>query len=118
FTAGTLRHASRISQNGFGTSMSSEDRVELDNSEDSGSNRLAWFITGAVIGATVALLYTPKSGKEARRFIADGARKGKDAVDDTSRDLVDTSRELFERGRKVVEDAADLFDRARKLVRG
>jgi gas vesicle protein len=98
--------------------MSNQDRVELENLDDSGSNRLAWFITGAVIGATVAVLYAPKSGKDARRFIADGARKGKDAVDDASHDLVDSSRELFERGRKVVEDAADLFDRARKLVRG
>jgi hypothetical protein len=25
---------------------------------------------------------------------------------------------MFDRGRKLVEDAADLFDRGRKLVRG
>jgi hypothetical protein len=25
---------------------------------------------------------------------------------------------MFERGRKLVEDAADLFDRGRKLMRG
>jgi gas vesicle protein len=98
--------------------MSDEDSVALQTSEDGGSNRIAWFITGAVIGATVAMLYAPKSGKDTRQFIADSTQKGKGSVQGTSRDLVDGSRELFERGRKVVEDAADLFDRARKLVRG
>ena len=97
--------------------MSDEDRVESEIAEDS-SNRLGWFITGAVIGATIALLYAPKSGKDTRRFISDSTQRGRDAVNDTSQNLVDSSRELFERGRKVVEDAADLFDRARKLVRG
>ncbi len=98
--------------------MWNDDRTDAETSDNSGSNRLAWFLTGTVIGVTAALLYAPKSGKDARQFLADGARKGKSAVDGTSRDLVDSSRELFDRGRKVVEDAADLFDRARKLVRG
>ena len=98
--------------------MPDEDSVELQTSEDGGSNRVAWFITGAIIGVTVAMLYAPKSGKHTRQFIAGSTQKGKDAVQETSRDLVDSSRELFDRGRKVVEDAADLFDRARKLVRG
>lgn len=98
--------------------MSDEDRVESEIVEDSSSNRLGWFITGAVIGVTVAMLYAPKSGKDTRRLISDSTKSGRDAVNESSRDLVDSSRDLFERGRKVVEDAADLFDRARKLVRG
>jgi hypothetical protein len=32
--------------------------------------------------------------------------------------MIETSRDIFERGRKLVEDAAELFDRGRKLVRG
>jgi len=31
---------------------------------------------------------------------------------------VDASKEMFERGRKLVDEAADLFDRARKMVKG
>jgi exonuclease VII small subunit len=31
---------------------------------------------------------------------------------------VDAGRDVFERGRKLVEDAAELFERGRKLVRG
>jgi gas vesicle protein len=82
------------------------------------TNTLGWFLAGAVIGAAVAMLYAPKSGKETRQFIADTTQKGKDAVVDSSQSVVDASRDMFERGRKLVEDAADLFDRGRKLVRG
>jgi hypothetical protein len=99
------------------------DREELEYSrdeqdEDEGSNRVAWFITGVLIGATVAILYAPKSGQDTRQLIADKTQKGKDAVSDKTKDIAEASRDMFERGRKVVEDAAELFDRARKLVRG
>ena len=102
--------------------MSEDDREELENGGEDGTNRLAWFITGAIIGVTVALLYAPKSGKHTRRLITDKTQQGKDAVTgavtDASSQIAETSRDMFERGRKVVEEAADLFDRARKLVRG
>lgn len=102
--------------------MSEDEREELeDDQEDTGeegSNRIAWFITGALIGVTVAILYAPKSGQHTRQFISGKTRQGKEALTDTGKDIADTSRDMFERGRKVVEDAAELFDRARKLVRG
>ena len=101
--------------------MSEDEREELEDDQednDEGSNRIAWFITGALIGATIAILYAPKSGHHTRRFISDKTQQGKDALTETSKDIADTSREMFDRGRKVVEDAAELFDRARKLVRG
>ena len=97
----------------------SNDREDLLNSEDDGgSNRIAWFLAGVVIGATAAILYAPKSGKDSRQYITDQTQKGKEAVDDKTREIAESSRDMFERGRKVVEDAADLFERARKLVRG
>ena len=80
--------------------------------------QLAWFLTGAVLGATVALLYAPKSGKDTRKYITGVTQQGCDAVTDTSKDVVDAGKEMFERGRKLVEDAADLFERGRKLVKG
>ena len=85
---------------------------------DEGVSCITWFITGAVIGATVAVLYAPKSGKETRAYIADRAKTGRDAVESVGENIADTSREMFDRGRKLVEDAADLFERGRKLVRG
>ena len=98
--------------------MSHEQNDELESTQEEGSSRLAWFLTGAIIGATVAMLYAPKSGKDTRQFIADKTQQGKDAVTGTTKDIADASREMFERGRKLVEDAAELFDRGRKLVKG
>ncbi|HUA63848.1 MAG TPA: YtxH domain-containing protein [Verrucomicrobiae bacterium] len=91
---------------------------ELDEQVDDSVSRLAWFLTGAVIGATVAILYAPKSGRDTRKYIADRAEQGRQAVASTSQDIVDASREMFERGRKLVDEASDLFDRARRMVKG
>jgi len=91
--------------------------IREEQQEDS-SNRIACFVTGALIGATVAVLYAPKSGKDTRQYIADRAQQGRDAVESAGENIVDTSREMFDRGRKLVEDAAELFERGRKLVRG
>ena len=96
----------------------SDYRHESDETQGQGANTLAWFLTGALIGATVAILYAPKSGKQTRMYISDKTQQGKEAVTGASQDIADSSRELFERGRKLVEDAADLFDRGRKLVKG
>jgi len=98
--------------------MSEDPRVEREDTQTDWSNRLAWFLTGAIIGATAAVLYAPKSGKETRQLISDKTQQGREAVSDTSKDIVDASKEMFERGRKLVEDAADLFERGRKLVKG
>jgi len=124
---GILRHDSRLSQNVDGAvlktalhggSVSDDIRDEDQDLEQDSGNTVGWFIAGAIIGATVALLYAPKSGKETRQLIADTTQKGKDAVTESSKDLVDAGRDMFDRGRKLVEDAADLFDRGRKLVKG
>jgi gas vesicle protein len=96
----------------------SQRHDEKDEPRQESSNTLAWFLTGAIIGATAAALYTPKSGKDTRQFISDKTQQGKEAVEETSHDIVEASRDMYERGRKLVDDAADLFDRGRKLVKG
>jgi gas vesicle protein len=87
----------------------------VDETQDDSSNRLAWFLTGAIIGVTVAILYAPSSGRDTRQMIGD---KSRDAIGDTGKNLIEAGREMFERGRQLVEDAADLFERGRKLVQG
>lgn len=94
--------------------MSDEVRQELENT-DAGSNRLAWFLTGAIIGATVAILYAPKSGKDARQYLTE---KSRETLGDTGSNFIESAKEMFEHGRQLVEDAADLFERGRKLVKG
>ncbi|HLK69902.1 MAG TPA: YtxH domain-containing protein [Bryobacteraceae bacterium] len=89
-----------------------------DKDEQSGTNNLAWFLTGAIIGTTIAMLYAPKSGKDTRQFITDKTQQGREAITDTSKDIAEAGKEMFERGRQLVEDAAELFERGRKLVKG
>ena len=77
-----------------------------------------WFVAGAAIGATVALLYAPHSGRETRRMVKRKAREGSEALGDTGRDLWDKGRDLYEKGLKVADEAAEMIERGRRLVEG
>ena len=85
--------------------------------EETGSKAL-WFVAGAAMGATIALLFAPSSGRVTRRRIGRAAEKGKDTLADTGRDLADKSRDLYEKGRRIADDAADMFERGKKMVEG
>jgi gas vesicle protein len=84
-------------------------------STDSESNRLAWFLTGALIGGAIAVLYAPRSGRDTRQYLSD---KSRDALGDSGKNFIEAGKDMFERGRQLVDDAADLFERGRKLVQG
>jgi len=86
--------------------------------QDNNANRFAWFLTGAMLGAAVAMLYAPKTGKDTRRFLTDKTQQGREAVTETTKDIMEASRDMFDRGRQLVDDAAELFERGRKLVKG
>jgi len=68
---------------------------ETEDTQDNGSSTLAWFITGAVIGATVAVLYTPRTGKETRRYISKRTQQGREVLTETSKDLMDAGKDMF-----------------------
>jgi gas vesicle protein len=93
--------------------MSDPKRQEMEDTQ--GSSRLAWFLTGAAIGVTVALLYAPKTGRETREYLSE---KSKETFGEGPQNLIESARDVFERGRQLVEDAADLFERGRRLVKG
>ena len=80
--------------------------------------RAGWFLAGAVVGATLALLFAPTSGKQTRRVITRSTKDGREAVEASGRELMDRGKELYERGKEIAEDAADLFERGKKLVQG
>jgi len=82
------------------------------------ANNIGWFVAGAVVGMSVAILLAPQSGKKTRRLIADKTREGTEAIAETGKDAYDASKEMIEKGKQLVEDAAELFERGRKLVRG
>jgi gas vesicle protein len=84
---------------------------------DSGSGML-WFFTGAVVGASVAFFYAPKTGRETRKYISENAGKSKETLTESGKELVERGKDLYDRGRAIADEAADLFERGRKLVKG
>lgn len=87
------------------------------SSEENGS-RAVWFLAGAAIGAAIALLFAPASGRQTRRYLARKTEEGRDALLDAGKEVVERGREYYEKGKKVAEEADELFERGRKLVRG
>jgi gas vesicle protein len=81
-------------------------------------SKLVWFLTGAAIGAAIALLYAPQSGRETRRFIRKKTDEGREALADTGKDILERGREVYGKGRKIAEEAGDFLERGRKLVTG
>jgi gas vesicle protein len=100
--------------------------------QDNG-DKFLWFLAGAALGASVALLYAPHPGEKTRRLIVRKARQGRDVLADRGgdlldkgreileergSDLVDKGRDLYKQGRRVADEAADLIERGRKIVEG
>lgn len=85
---------------------------------DEDGSKAGWFLAGAVIGASIALLYAPKSGRDTRKYLGKTTKEGQKAMEQSGRDLMDKGKELYDRGKQIAEDAADLFERGRKLVQG
>ena len=85
--------------------------------ENDAADKLIWFVAGAAVGAAVALLLAPKSGREMRRLIANKTSEGREYLADAGKDAYEKGRDLYERGKGLAEDAAELFERGRKAVR-
>jgi gas vesicle protein len=62
--------------------------------EESGfSTQLTCFALGGAVGALVALMFAPKSGRELRGDIADATRQGVDRARDKANEYYEVSRE-------------------------
>jgi gas vesicle protein len=70
-----------------------------DNENGTAAEKLTFLLIGAGIGATLALLFAPKSGRELRDDIADVTRRGIDAAGEGVRRAGDAASELYETGR-------------------
>jgi gas vesicle protein len=66
-----------------------------NDSTSSAVDRLTYLLIGAGIGATVALLFAPKSGRELRGDIADASRKSIDYTSEKARQLGDKATETY-----------------------
>jgi gas vesicle protein len=66
------------------------------------ASKIGFFLAGVGLGAIAAALYTPKSGKETRRLIAQRTEEGKDFV--------------VARGKELRRQAEDAVDRSKEYV--
>ncbi|MBI1956431.1 MAG: YtxH domain-containing protein [Acidobacteria bacterium] len=73
-------------------------------------------LAGLGIGAGVALLFAPKSGKETRRYLKNMAEEGRDKVIETGEEILGKGKEVYERGKAVVDEAMEFVDRGRRAV--
>jgi gas vesicle protein len=71
--------------------MSDHQRRESD-----AGTRLTYFVIGATVGAVVALLFAPKSGRELREDLADATRKGVDRARETGTQLSAKAGEYYD----------------------
>ena len=82
--------------------------------------RLTYFAIGATIGAVVALLFAPKSGRELRQDVADATRKGVDRARETGTQLSARAGEYYEtastRAGELASSARDAVSRRGELV--
>ncbi|MBI1788517.1 MAG: YtxH domain-containing protein [Acidobacteria bacterium] len=86
--------------------------------DESVGDGLLWFLLGAAVGATVALLYAPQSGKKTREYISKKTDESRETLTEAGREMYDRGRDLFEKGREIADEAAEIFERGRKLARG
>ena len=61
--------------------------IIVERDEDSGIGLFVW---GALIGAGVALLFAPKSGRDTRETLSQGALRLREAAEDTVRNVQET----------------------------
>jgi gas vesicle protein len=73
------------------------------------NTKLLLFAAGMTIGAAAGVLLAPAPGVETRRRLADKAQ---------STGLIERTREFYETGLRIAEEAAELFEDGRKLVKG
>ncbi len=81
--------------------------------EDSKGQGMVWLLAGLVVGALVGILCAPKSGRETREDIADGAREGTEYLRTRTKQAVEKVGTLVDKGKAQV---GEYVERGRSLV--
>jgi gas vesicle protein len=78
-----------------------------------GGDKFLFFLAGAGIGAVVALLLAPKSGRETRELIARTATDGRDFI--TSK-VTEGRQMVEEKSRKLSDDFTSFLEKSKEAV--
>jgi gas vesicle protein len=79
----------------------------------SGGDKFLFFVAGAGIGAMLALLFAPKSGKETRDFLS---RTATDSRDFVTNKYSEGKQYVGETGRKMTEDFSAFMDKSKEAM--
>ena len=82
------------------------------------AERMFLIMAGMGIGAGIALLFAPKTGKETRKYLSRMAEDGRDKFVETGEEFMDRGRKAVEQGKAVVDEAMEYIDRGRRAVIG
>jgi gas vesicle protein len=80
--------------------------------EGNGGTNLGFFLAGLGMGAVLALLFAPRSGKETREYIAGKAEEGRDYVKAKTEDLRRQAEGAVEKGKDLVTKQKELLSAA------
>jgi gas vesicle protein len=78
-----------------------------------GVDKFLYFFAGAGLGAVIALLFAPKSGRETREMIA---RTASDSRDFVTHKVNEGRHFVEERGRKAADDFTSFVDKSKEAV--
>ena len=81
-------------------------------SEENGGSKVGFFLAGLGIGAVIALLFAPRSGKETRDMIVQKAEEGRDFVITKGEEIRKQAEDAVEKGRDLVSKQKDLLSAA------
>ena len=85
----------------------------MGDNNGSGGDKLAFFLAGAGIGAVLALLFAPKSGRETRELIARTATDSRDYINNK----VTEGRQIVEqKSRRFSDDFTSFVDKSKEAV--
>jgi gas vesicle protein len=80
--------------------------------EGNGATNFGFFLAGLGMGAILALLFAPRSGKETREYIAGKAEEGRDYVKAKTEDLRHQAEGAVEKGKDIVTKQKELLSAA------
>jgi gas vesicle protein len=78
-----------------------------------GGDKFLFFLAGAGIGAVLALLFAPKSGRETRELIARTANDGRDFI---TNKVTEGRQMVEEKGRKLGDDFNSFLEKSKDAV--
>lgn len=92
------------------TVSTGEEQATIIIEKDRGAE-LGSFILGALVGAGLALLFAPQTGRETQEQLRERARQLRDVTEDRVKDLredfgsrMDSARDVVDRGRQVASE--------------